>query len=61
MEFWDQVTMSMAESQTGNQEVLNAILESAFKKRGLKLRILPPEMFASGKYVALTLRSHNAR
>eukprot|EP00035_Acanthoeca_spectabilis_P006698 m.128023 g.128023 ORF g.128023 m.128023 type:complete len:602 (-) comp13618_c0_seq1:52-1857(-) len=51
VEFWDQVTMSMAESQTGNQEVLNAILEYQVKNRAFKVRILPPEQFASGKYL----------
>mmetsp|Transcript_22020 Transcript_22020/g.66045 ORF Transcript_22020/g.66045 Transcript_22020/m.66045 type:complete len:383 (+) Transcript_22020:140-1288(+) len=52
IEFVDQVTMSMAESQTGNQEVLNAILEFQFKRRGFKLRILPSEKYASGKYIS---------
>ena len=43
--------MSMGESQTGNQEVLNAIMEQQFKRRGFKFRILPYQKFASGKYL----------
>lgn len=43
----------MAESQTGNQEVLNAILEYQVKNRAFKVRILPPEQFASGKCVLI--------
>eukprot|EP00037_Helgoeca_nana_P005183 m.49825 g.49825 ORF g.49825 m.49825 type:complete len:620 (+) comp16205_c1_seq1:255-2114(+) len=50
--FWDLVTMHMAFGQTGNQEVVNPVLEYYAKRRGLKPRSLSPTVYMSGMHIS---------